>query len=161
MARNGLGSAGKEPGAVVRNVGCLSVHRPRGAHHAAPVGRADRLVAEADAEDRNGGPESADRPSTEIPASAGVQGPGEMMMWLGARAAISSSVTASFRRTSGFAAQFPDVPREIPDERVVVVEEEDHDAPPKARRMPAALSSVSWYSCAGSESATIPPPAWK
>ena len=39
--------------------------------------------------------------SVEIPASVGEQGPGEMMMCDGASAAMSSSVSASLRRTSG------------------------------------------------------------
>jgi hypothetical protein len=65
------------------------------AHDFGAVRRADGLVAEADAEDGDRGT------STDTPASAGEQGPGEMMMWLGASTAISSSVTASFRRTSG------------------------------------------------------------
>jgi hypothetical protein len=37
----------------------------------------------------------------DAPASLGEQGPGEMMMWLGANASISSRVTASWRRTAG------------------------------------------------------------
>ena len=96
-----------------------------------------------------------------MPASAGVQGPGEMMMWLGASAAISSSVIASLRRTTGVLAQLADVARQVVDERVVVVDEQDHAACSSASIMPRALSSVSRYSCSGSESATMPPPALK
>jgi hypothetical protein len=37
----------------------------------------------------------------EIPASSGVQGPGEMMTWDGFRLVTSATVRSSFRRTSG------------------------------------------------------------
>ena len=37
--------------------------------------------------------------STETPASAGVQGPGEMMMWVARSAATSATLTTSLRTT--------------------------------------------------------------
>src|SRR5438094_315121 len=43
---------------------------------------------------------------------------------------------------------------EVVDEGVVVVDEQDHDL--RAAIKPRALSSVSRYSCSGSESATVP-----
>jgi hypothetical protein len=45
--------------------------------------------------------------STEIPASSGRPGPGEMTMCVGCRPAISSRVISSFRRTSGGAPSSP------------------------------------------------------
>ena len=98
--------------------------------------------------------------SVEIPASDGEQGPGEMMMCDGAIAATSSTVRASFRCTDRRLAQLTDVAGQVVDERVVVVEQENHgraSAPISA----LALSRVSRYSSSGSESATMPPPAWK
>src|SRR4029077_17592387 len=59
------------------------------------------------------------------------------------------------------AAQLADVPGEVVDEGIVVVDDEDHPGIRRASIMPRALSSVSRYSCSGSESATIPPPALK
>ena len=41
--------------------------------------------------------------SVEMPASCGVHGPGEMMMWLGASAATSSSDISSLRHTTASA----------------------------------------------------------
>ena len=67
-----------------------------------------------------------------IPASAGVQGPGETMMWLGASAAMSPRLIASLRTTSRGMAELADIAGEVPDEAVVIVDEQDH-APPSQR----------------------------
>ena len=85
------------------------------------------------------------------------------MMWLGASASISPSVMRVVAAHDRLPAQLADVPGEVVDEGVVVVDEEDHGDPAftSASIMPRALSSVSRYSCSGSESATIPPPALK
>ena len=48
--------------------------------HRAAEDLADHLVAEADAEDRHRGPRSARTAASEMPASGGVQGPGEITM---------------------------------------------------------------------------------
>ena len=56
--------------------------------------------------------------------------------------------------------QLVDVAGQVVDEGVVVVDEEDHGAASTSISA-RALSSVSRYSCSGSESATMPPPAWK
>ena len=80
--------------------------------------------------------------------------------------------SASLRTTDGCLAELAHVAREVVDERVVVVEKENHacasagEVDPERsaceRSMSArALSRVSRYSCSGSESATMPPPAWK
>src|SRR2546422_1044804 len=58
----------------------------------------------------------------------------------------------------GLFPQLAHVAGEVVNEGVVVVDEQDHEAPASAAITPAALSSVSRYSCSGSESATIPPP---
>src|SRR5690606_4314041 len=74
---------------------------------------------------------------------------------------------------SALDAQFADIAREVVNEAVEIVDEKDHPCsssrtasaaaspPPSARRIARALASVSSYSEAGSESATMPPPAWK
>src|SRR5207247_9067753 len=59
--------------------------------------------------------------------------------------------------SDGFRPQRAYVARQVVDERVVVVDQQDHGA--SAAIQPRALSSVSAYSFSGSESATIPPPA--
>src|SRR6185295_20103461 len=58
-------------------------------------------------------------------------------------------------------AELAHISGEVMDERVVVIDEEDHGGTANASIIPRALSSVSRYSCSGSESATIPPPALK
>src|SRR5512147_210677 len=61
-------------------------------------------------------------------------------------------------------AQLGDIPGQVVDEAVVVVEQEDHGVATAAARVvirARALSSVSWYSSSGSESATMPPPTEK
>ena len=54
-----------------------------------------------------------------------------------------------------------DIIHQVPDERVMIVHEENrpHAATPRALFMAAIFLSVSWYSFSGSESATIPAPA--
>jgi len=47
--------------------------------------------------------------AVETPASAGVQGPGEMTRWVGPAAAISSRVTLSFRATVTLASSAPSI----------------------------------------------------
>src|SRR5690606_30053101 len=56
-------------------------------------------------------------------------------------------------------AQLRSIAGERMHERVAMVKQQYHDASASAASSAAALSSVSWYSCPGSESAVIPPPA--
>src|SRR5947207_6666495 len=65
-------------------------------------------------------------------------------------------VVASY---DGLFSQLAHVAGQVVDERVVVVDQQDHGT--RAAMSPPALSSVSRYSCSGSESATMPPPTWK
>src|SRR3954464_2087196 len=58
-------------------------------------------------------------------------------------------------------AELADVAGEVPDEAVVVVDQEDHQPPLSAATSARAFASVSSYSAAGSLSAVMPPPAWK
>src|SRR4030065_31587 len=97
------------------------------------------------------GVERPKRPTaaTETPASFGVHGPGEMTMCEGAGA-----------QAGGRPAELADVAREVVDEGIVIVDDEDRgghgdSAATRAR----AFATVSSYSSAGSESATMPPPS--
>ena len=54
--------------------------------------------------------------SVEMPASAGVHGPGEMMIWLGARRSTSSSCISSLRRTTASSPELTDISRKVVDE---------------------------------------------
>jgi hypothetical protein len=76
----------------------LAVHQLLGMHDLAAEGRADALVAEADAEQRNLAGELLDRRHRD--AGFGRRaGPGETTMRAGFIAAISLSVIASLRKT--------------------------------------------------------------
>jgi len=76
--------AGENAFAAMVNGRELAVHRQSGAHDLAAKGLADRLVAEADAENRN--PRAGRLDEVEAsPASLGVQGPGESTMAVGKR----------------------------------------------------------------------------
>src|SRR5437667_120432 len=69
---------------------------------------------------------------------------------------VRRGVVASYH---GVFPQLAHVAGQVVDERVVVVDQQDHGT--RAAMRPRALSRVSWYSCSGSESATMPPPTWK
>ena len=72
------GDAGEHAAAVVLDRRRLAVHRHARAHDRAAEHRADRLVPEADAEDRRRLPELAGSRSIVTPACSGRPGPGEM-----------------------------------------------------------------------------------
>ena len=89
------------------------VHYPRGlavyglpAHDLSPVGLSYSLVTEADAEHRDPSGAFSITPS-EIPASFGVQGPGETTILSGWSAGISSGESSSLRRTTTSALSSP------------------------------------------------------
>src|SRR5437867_7439807 len=69
---------------------------------------------------------------------------------------VRRSVVASY---NGLFSQLAHVAGQVVDERVVIVDQQDHGT--RAAMSPRALSSVSRYSSSGSESATMPPPTWK
>ena len=100
----------------------LAVHQPRRAHDLPAEGRAHRLVAETDAEDRHASGRSAGSTSIETPASSGRPGPGEITMRDGASAAISSSVICVVAAHRDLGAELAEVLREVEGERVVVVD---------------------------------------
>src|SRR5436309_1844711 len=61
----------------------------------------------------------------------------------------------------GLFAELAHVAGQVINEGIMVIDEQNHARTARASIMPRALSSVSRYSCSGSESATMPPPALK
>ena len=101
--------------------------------------------------------------STEMPASSGRPGPGEITMrsgrMLGDLVGRHLVVAPDDRRR----AQLAEVLGQVEGERIVVVDQQNHSpasAIASACSIARALSRVSSYSAAGFESATIPAPAW-
>src|SRR5579862_7389758 len=60
---------------------------------------------------------------------------------------------------SGFSAQLLHIPGQRGDKGIIMIEQDDHAVATAASNAPA-LSSVSVYSCSGSDCAVIAPPAW-
>jgi hypothetical protein len=60
-------------------------------------------------------------------------------------------------------AELDEIAGYVEDERVVVVDDQDHarPGPPNASKIRLALVRVSSYSASGSDIAVMPPPAWK
>src|SRR6266404_640938 len=138
--------------------GRFPVHRPPGAHDTGAVGGADALMPQAHAEDRDRRPEAPHDVGRDsgLPRRAGPGGDDDMRRLQHLDFPWRRSVVTSYH---GLFPQLAHVAGEVVDERVVVVDQQDHGT--RAAMRPRALSSVSWYSCSGSESATMPPPTWK
>ena len=138
----------------------LAVHRISGANDVAAEGGADALVPEAHAEDRRGGTEAANdfRGDTGFGWRARSRRDEDVARCKGGDFVQRHLVAPA---DDGFLTQLAHVACEVVDERVVVVEDENHGRVASASIMARALSSVSRYSCSGSESATMPPPALK
>ena len=155
-----IGEAGEERPAVVTDLGRLAVHELRGAHDLPAEALGEGLVAQAHPEDGHRG--AAD----ELDADAGLVrraraggdhdalGP-ERQRVLDAHRVVADHLHLG--------TQLAEVLIQVEGERVVVVDEEDHARPPaslSASKSAWALASVSRSSAPGSESATIPAPAW-
>ena len=80
------------------------------------------MMSETNTEDSNLEPKRRTM-SLLIPASRGVQGPGEIQIWLGANAAISSSEISSFRLTTSCAPKLAKILGQIVSEGVVVIDQ--------------------------------------
>src|SRR5690348_15078665 len=156
--RERVRETGEQAAPVVADARCLTVHRTPCAHDAGAVGGADALMSQAHAEDRDCRPEAphdvgrdAGLPRrTRSGRDDDVRGP-ECLDLL-----VRRGVVASY---DGRFPQLAHVAGQVVHERVVVVDQQDHGT--RAAMRPRALSSVSRYSCSGSESATMPPPTWK
>ena len=118
----------------------------------------DRLVAEADAEDRRAAAEAADHllgdPRVLRPAR-----PGGDHDRLRSGALHGIRVEGVIAANVHLGSQLPQVLHEVVGERIVVVDDEDHESPHAAASSASALRHVSSCSRRGSESATIPAPA--
>ena len=123
-----LRDAAEHAAAVVLHRRHLAVHQLRRADDLAAERDADALVAEADAEHRRRGPKRR-MTSTEIPASSGRPGPGEMTIALGLQRVdlVERDLVVALHQRRR--AQLAEVLREVEGERVVVVDEENHDRP--------------------------------
>src|SRR6266581_4234300 len=131
------------------------MHRTSRAHDAGAVGGPDALVAEANTQDRRAGSEAPHDlgGDSRLARRARAWGDDDVGRPEGADLLVRRGVMTSY---DGLLPQLGHVPRQVVDERVVVVDQQDHGT--RAAMSPRALSSVSRYSSSGSESATIPPP---
>ncbi len=93
------GQAGEDAGAAVADGAELAVHDLAGADHLAAEGLADRLVAEADAEERRAGLGGGGDQREADAGLVGVQGPGESRIAEGLSAIAAWTSISSLRRT--------------------------------------------------------------
>src|SRR5690606_11464849 len=146
----------------------LAVYGTRRAENAATKSGGNRLMAETDAEKRDamcgGSPDEINGNACFI-WSAGTGGEQN-----GGRLECQCLLDADLIRADGaaFKAQLADIAGEVVNEAVEIINDEDHavspastacSLTPSASHMLRALARVSSYSAAGSESATMPPPA--
>src|SRR5918995_4447730 len=135
------------------------MHRCTSPENLAAIRLSDALVAEANAEDRN---RRADL-SHNIGGNAGLlwcarpRRDDDMRGCQSKDLVDADGIVPSDQRRL---TQLADIAGKVVDEGVVVVDEENHWMT-NVSINPRALSNVSLYSSSGSESATIPPPAWK
>ena len=118
--------AAKHARALMPHLGKLAMHRLRRAHDVAAERLADRLMAEADAEDRNGSARPCSIRSRQMPASFGVQGPGDSTIASGFAAEHvldRDLVVAMHGHVRPEPAQIMD---EVEGEAVVIVDQHDH-----------------------------------
>src|SRR5262245_42251362 len=152
------GEAGEDAAAVVLDARGLPVHGTVRAHDPGAVGGSDALMPQADSQDWRRGTEAPDDVDRDARLRRGARAgrdddvgrppPGDLVE----RDRVVAMHLA-------FLPELAHVAREIENKGVVVVDEEDHGT--RAATRPRALSRVSRYSSSGSESATMPPPAWK
>ncbi len=116
----------KTPSPLVLDLGQLAVHRHRRAHHLAAERLADRLMAEADAEDRDGRRRLGDQ----VEADAGLvrrAGAGREHDRLRRPPPSPRSVAIlSLRCTTHVRPQLAQVVEQVEGEAVVVVDQDDH-----------------------------------
>src|SRR5438046_1137706 len=150
--------AGEQTTPVVADAGCFAVHRTPGAHDAGTVRGADALMPQAHTEDGDRRPEPPHdvRRNPRLARRTGPGGDDDMRRSKSLDLLVRRRVVASY---NGLFSQLAHVAGQVVDERVVIVDQQDHGT--RAAMSPRALSSGSRYSSAGSESATMPPPTWK
>src|SRR4051794_12638517 len=143
---------------VVAHERGLPVHGSARTVDAATVGSADALVAEADAQYRHAGAEPLDDSvaNAGLVRRAGAGGDDDVG---GCQRLDRGEVERVVAHHEALVAELADVAGEVPDEAVVVVDQEDHQPSLSAATSARAFASVSSYSAAGSLSAVMPPPA--
>ena len=157
-----IGQAVEQPAAVVPHRARLPVHELARVADLAAADLDERLVAEADAERRRGGEEPLEDRArrARVGRTAGAGGDDEVRRREPLRLVRVDLVVAPH---DDLLAERAEQVREVPRERVVVVDEEDHGCSDSARSIAVSsarsLARHSSCSAAGSESATIPPPA--
>ena len=126
--------AAENSAALVADFRQLAVHRRRRAHHLAAERLADRLMAEADAEDRNVSARPCAIRSRQMPASLGVQGPGESTMASGSAAMNRGGRDLVVAMHDDVRPQLAEIMHQVEGEAVVVVDQHNHDAARAAHR---------------------------
>src|SRR5207302_9326521 len=132
--------------------------RTPGAHDAGAVGGPDALVPQAHAKNGRVRAETPNHVRGD-PRFAGRAGPrrdNDMRRPESLDLLVRRGVVASYH---GVFPQLAHVAGQVVDERVVVVDQQDHGT--RAAMRPRALSSVSWYSCSGSVLVSITSLTWK
>src|SRR5579871_1050237 len=141
---------------------CLAVHDFAGPHHATTQRLGDTLMTEAHTQQRPPAGKKAHRLQRDARAlrRAGARRYHDVAGCHGLDLGQGLCVVADHLDRL---AAFTDIAGEVVGEGIVVVDQGDsHGATPCSVSISArALVSVSSYSAAGSESATMPPPAWK
>ena len=145
----------------------FTVNHLAGSDHLAPICCDDSLVTQTDAQGGDRGAHLSQDPRADpevlgVLRVAGSGGDDYLRRGHLHRLLEGYPVVPVDHRVS---SQLPDVLDEVVDEGVIVVDDEDLQLSPppaasRAFKSAAALCSVSYHSFSGSESATIPPPAW-
>ena len=158
---------GEKRAAIVMNGRCLAMYRPWRPRDRAAERRGNRLVAETDAEQRDAAIRRGANEGNGNARAFRTAGAGREQDRVGLQG--NRFRDRNFIRADGaaFISKFADIAGKIVNEAVEIIDDEDHtrspaatvSRPASALRMFSALASVSSYSAAGSESATIPPPA--
>src|SRR3954451_14302991 len=158
-----VGQAGEDPHVVMADGGGLAVHQPRRPVDGGAERHAERLVAEADAQQRDAGPCPEELQAD--PGVLGAAGAGREDDPLGPAGQQRLDALGVVAHHHDLRARPGEHLHQVVGERVVVVDHQDHDrlssssASATAVSSAAALFLVSRSSEAGSESATMPAPA--
>ncbi len=163
VAVNGEGNPPNGSRSVVVNLRCLAVHQRRSIGDRAAIGKADGLVPKANPKDRHNRPQ----PPDDFDADARVLGPAGPRRYHDARRGSGGDVRNRALVVADhvdLAFKAADELHQVVGEGIVIVDDKDHQMISLASFAASAsarpLFTVSSYSLAGSESATMPAPAW-
>src|SRR5262245_5038312 len=161
----GIGQAGEDARIVVVDGRGLAVHDTRRADHVAAEGGADRLVAEADAEDRDRAREALDQRHRDAGLARRARSRRDDDA-VGRQRRDLRETDAVVAPPLDLRPELREILHEVVGEGVVVVDHEEprrHHSPSASRTAfttARALFTHSRCSASGSESATMPAPAW-